>query len=214
MLKGLVMVKTKVMIVGVLTAGAVLAGVFAHQWMPQTVEAYNQENLIRLHIVPHSDEPVDQELKYRVRNAIVQTVRPLVVPVDDAREAAQVIQQNLELIRQVAESQVAAAGMDYPVEVSFGRWWFPVRSYDGVTLAAGEYQAVRVTLGSGAGANWWCVLFPPLCFVHADEGAGGGEVVLAARVREGQRLEVKLRLAEMWARSSAYAAQIAEDWRK
>jgi|Deesub1362A_J573_1020465.scaffolds.fasta_scaffold00070_64 stage II sporulation protein R len=208
--------KTKVIIMGVLAAGAMLVGVCALNWTEQTVEAYNQENLIRFHIVPNSDEAADQELKHQVRKAVVEAVSPLVGDIRDAGEARRVIRENLGLIQQVSEAEVAAAGKDYPVEVTFGWWWFPARSYDGLTLAAGEYQAVRVTLGAGSGANWWCVLFPPLCFVNVNVEAGADPdgALVNGHVPEAQGLKVKLRLAEVWARSSELVTQIAEHWSK
>lgn len=210
------MQKTKMIMVGVLAAGVLLAGVAAQSWMQRSVEAYNQENLIRFHIVPNSNDEADQVLKHQVREAVVNSVRPLVGDVHDVGEAGRVIRENLGLIQRVCESEVAAAGEEHPVDVVFGKWWFPTRSYDDLTLAAGEYQAVRVTIGSGTGANWWCVLFPPLCFVNmaAESGATDPDGVLVTVNSPGSsgsdRLEMRLKLAEVWERSSELASQLAE----
>ncbi|MBE0465663.1 MAG: stage II sporulation protein R [Candidatus Desulforudis sp.] len=207
------MKKTKRIIAGLLVAGVLVTALAVQDWTGESVEAYNRENLIRFHIVPNSDDAADQLLKHRVRKAVVEAVSPLVGGLNDAGEAGRVIRENLTLVQRVSENEVAAAGKDYPVEVAFGKWWFPTRSYDGLTLAAGEYQAVRVTIGAGTGANWWCVLFPPLCFVNGEAGPGLADPdgALATIDTPGpHRLEMRLKLAEVWERSSALATQLAE----
>jgi len=196
----------KLMIVGALLAGAVAM----HWHQEAAVIAYNQDNLIRIHIVPNSDDEADQVLKHRVRGAVVENVRPLVLGVSDAREAGRVIGENLVMIQQVSEAEVAKAGKEYPVEVRYGIFPFPTRTYGDLTLAAGEYQAVQVTLGAGNGANWWCVLFPPLCFVNAEPQAGPVDTPAGALAAAGpDRLEVRFKAAELWERSTAFAANLA-----
>ncbi|MEW6541473.1 MAG: stage II sporulation protein R [Bacillota bacterium] len=202
--------KTKLLVVGVLVAGAVAAGGAAVHWQQEAaLPAYNQDNLIRIHIVPHSDDEADQVLKHRVRQAVVENVRPLVFGVHDAREAGQVIGDSLVMIQQVSQAEVEKAGKHYPVEVGYGTFAFPTRTYGSLTLAAGDYQAVRVTLGSGGGANWWCVLFPPLCFVDAEPQALGAGTADGVPAAGSGRLQVKFRAAELWERSAAIAANLA-----
>ncbi len=202
--------KTKLMIVGALAAGVLVAGAVAMHWNQEAVVAYNRENLIRIHIVPNSDDEADQVLKHRVRETVVKHVRPLVSEANDAREAGRAIGENLVLIQQVSEAEVAKAGKDYPVRVHYGTFPFPTRTYGDLTLAAGEYQAVRVTLGAGHGVNWWCVLFPPLCFVNAELQQGPVDAQAGALAAAGpHRLEVKFKVTELWERSSAIAANLA-----
>ncbi|WP_084413200.1 stage II sporulation protein R [Desulfovirgula thermocuniculi] len=133
--------------------------------------------LIRLHVLANSDSPVDQALKLRVRDAVVGSTAPLFRQARTPAEAREIALANLELIREVAEREVRAAGKDYPVTVSWGRYRFPERTYPSpagsLTLPEGDYEAVRIVLGRGEGANWWCVLFPPLCFVDFRPGGSG-----------------------------------------
>ncbi|MGQ9823874.1 MAG: stage II sporulation protein R [Desulfotomaculales bacterium] len=138
--------------------------------------------LIRLHVIANSDSPADQAVKYQVRDAIVGVMGEKFSRAGNAQEARLIVQENLDCIRQLAVEKVRSAGRDYPVTVELGRFPFPARTYHGsfadFTLPAGNYEAVRVILGRGAGANWWCVLFPPLCFVDPGSVAPpvmGGE---------------------------------------
>lgn len=164
----LVSAKKRFLIVfaALLCAGLVLAWRLS---CPQAVPAYKNGNLIRLHVVANSDSPVDQAIKYRVRDAIVGAMAAKFGRVENAEQARQVTQENLAYLQQLAVQEVRAAGKSYPVKVEMGRFAFPAKTYHhypcDFTLPAGNYEAVRVILGQGAGANWWCVLFPPLCFV-------------------------------------------------
>ncbi|ACX52646.1 stage II sporulation protein R [Ammonifex degensii KC4] len=151
------------------------------------VKAYDPHNLIRIHIVANSDTPSDQALKYRVRDAIITAMAPEFQGVKEIETARQKVEANLEKIREVAQQEVQAAGKNYEVKVYHGYFDFPERSYGRLTLPAGEYEAVRVVLGTGQGQNWWCVLFPPLCLLDVEnspEGEGKGEVALRSRLYE------------------------------
>lgn len=160
----------------------------------RAVEAYNPDNLIRLHIIPNSDAPVDQALKHQVRRAIIQTMTPQFKDVRNVNEARRLVDANLGRIKAVAARQVALAGQNYGVAVYHGRFLFPERTYGRLTLPAGEYEAVRIVLGAGRGQNWWCVLFPPLCMVNvtAQETA-----IPAATGGNGLRVKFRSRLWEV-----------------
>lgn len=136
--------------------------------------------LIRLHVLANSDSPADQALKLRVRDAVVGSTAPLFRQARTPAEAREIALASLGLIQEVAEREVRAAGRDYPVAVSWGCYRFPQRSYPlssgNLTLPEGDYEAVRVVLGRGEGTNWWCVLFPPLCFVDFQPGGAGGNL--------------------------------------
>lgn len=136
-------------------------------------EAYNKKNLIRLHILANSNSPADQNLKLEVKDAIIATTGKLFTGVSSPEVARQRVMANRELIRQTALDVIRRRGKDYPVKVVLGRFEFPQKHYGNLTLPPGEYEAVRVVIGKGAGHNWWCVLFPPLCFV---EGVGAKRV--------------------------------------
>ncbi|NPV52481.1 MAG: stage II sporulation protein R [Firmicutes bacterium] len=128
-------------------------------------EAYTPDNLVRLHIVANSDSAADQALKLEVRDVILDMARKLLEGVTSKEEARQVLQENLPALQEAARAYVKSRGRDYPVIAEMGRFKFPKRTYGDVIVPAGNYDALRIILGKGLGQNWWCVLFPPLCFV-------------------------------------------------
>ncbi|MFA5385630.1 MAG: stage II sporulation protein R [Eubacteriales bacterium] len=143
-------------------------------------------NLIRLHVIANSNDPDDQALKYRVRDHVIIAMSDKFSNVNDVNQARKVVRENLGFIRQMAAREVADSGETYPVTVKTGSFMFPVKRYQGemcdFTLPAGNYEALRIILGRGEGANWWCVLFPPLCFIDPGgvvqvKGAGALKTV-------------------------------------
>ncbi len=128
---------------------------------------YSHDNLIRLHIIANSNDPPDQALKYKVRDAIIAALSPELLKLHSRTEAEALVASEQDRIVNIAEQAVLAGGYSYPARVELGDFAFPTRTYGDLVLPAGTYRAVRVVLGKGAGANWWCVLYPPLCFVNA-----------------------------------------------
>lgn len=126
---------------------------------------YPPESLIRLHVVSNSDSSEDQDLKRKVRDEIITAVGPAFIKAENIESARVIARANLGDIREIAARKIRAEGKDYPVKVELNSFSFPTKHYGPFILPAGEYEAVRVTIGDGSGANWWCVLFPPLCFV-------------------------------------------------
>ncbi|MGG4554153.1 stage II sporulation protein R [Paenibacillus humicus] len=131
------------------------------------------EESIRLRILANSDRPGDQAVKRQVRDAIVEQmngwVQQLEAPVSLA-EARRVIQSNLDLVEDTVKRTLEKSGKTYAYKVELGVVPFPTKMYGGAVYPAGDYEALRVTLGKGEGKNWWCVLFPPLCFIDAGSG--------------------------------------------
>jgi len=126
--------------------------------------------VIRLHVIANSDSDADQELKRAVRDAILAEVTPLFDQVTTQGQARAAIAAATPRIRAAAERVIAAAGKDYSVRIELGRFHFPTKAYGTILLPAGEYTALRVLIGQAKGANWWCVLFPPLCFLDWNTG--------------------------------------------
>lgn len=124
------------------------------------------EDLIRFHILANSDSSQDQELKYAVRDAVVTLIGPRLAEMTSIEQARQELRNSEDLIVACAEDVIEQRGYSYPVALAWEVREFPTRAYGSVTLPAGEYEAVRILIGEAAGANWWCVLFPPLCFVQ------------------------------------------------
>jgi stage II sporulation protein R len=138
---------------------------------------YSHDNLIRLHIIANSDDPGDQALKYKVRDCLVTALRPELRQLHSRAEAQALLTAEQGRIVSIAEQAIRAGGCSYPARMEIGDFAFPTRAYGNLVLPAGTYRAVRIVLGRGAGANWWCVLYPPLCFVDA---AGSGIPIGAA----------------------------------
>jgi stage II sporulation protein R len=160
-----------VVLIGVVLTGLIVTSAWVLAARERAGKTYNHENLIRLHIIANSNDPGDQELKYHVRDAIISAFRPELLKVRSRTEAEALLASDQGKIASIAERVVADNGRRYPARVEIGDFDFPTRTYGDLVLPAGNYRAVRVVLGQGAGANWWCVLFPPLCFVDAA-GAG------------------------------------------
>lgn len=118
-----------------------------------------ESKITRLHILANSDSPVDQWLKIRVRDAIIQSTDILAGGYSKDRINADL----LEEIENIARFTIKSSGFDYDVTAYFTNMYFDTRVYDGFAIPAGYYDAVRVEIGEGKGKNWWCVLFPPLC---------------------------------------------------
>jgi len=131
--------------------------------------AHSYENLLRLHVVAHSDEPEEQEAKLKVRDAILAELSRWEEPPDRDALARWFGEREGALIK-AAEEALIEAGRPHRVRIEVGPAPFSQRSLGGLTFPAGVYHAVKVIIGDGEGRNWWCVLFPPLCFVE-QEGA-------------------------------------------
>ncbi len=129
-----------------------------------------RDSVVRLHILANSDSTADQTLKLKVRDAVTAAAADWPTVAADADEAAALARERLPRIQAIAQETVAAAGYDYPVTVKLADTYFTTRRYDTVTLPAGVYRAVQVTIGEGKGQNWWCVMYPPLCVGGAADG--------------------------------------------
>lgn len=128
------------------------------------------DNVIRLHVVANSDSEEDQALKRDVRDVVLNYMREQLQASRDISQTKILLENRIKDIEQVAGKEVTRQGKNYAVTSSLGSFPFPTKMYGDVTLPAGEYQALRIVIGKGEGANWWCVLFPPLCFVDASHG--------------------------------------------
>ncbi|CAB3396291.1 stage II sporulation protein R [Kyrpidia spormannii] len=125
---------------------------------------------IRLRIIANSDRSEDQAVKLKVRDKIIQLVSDHLKGVTTADEARARLRALVPQAEAIAQEEVRAAGFHYPVRADFGMVPFPTKIYGDQVYPAGRYEALRITLGSGLGTNWWCVLFPPLCFVDLTNG--------------------------------------------
>jgi stage II sporulation protein R len=128
-----------------------------------------REEVLRLHVIANSDTTADQELKLKVRDAVLKSGEAVFTGNEDIISAENKIATQKEIILRSAKETVADYGFDYDVKIELARAYFPTRVYDSVTLPAGYYRAVRVIIGEGKGKNWWCIMFPPLCLPAVTE---------------------------------------------
>ncbi len=136
-------------------------------------EEDERQDIIRFRVIAASDRASDQALKLKVRDAVLELLKPDLQDAPDEEAAAAVIERSLPRIREVAEKTVREEGLSSPVRVSWGITDFPMKAYGPVIFPAGKYQALKIVIGDGEGKNWWCVLFPPLCYVDLTRAAGG-----------------------------------------
>lgn len=122
------------------------------------------QDVLRLHVIANSDSAEDQAVKLRVRDAVLEVVEAQ----SSARKTREYLLTHGEEIMTAAEQTLRKNGFSYDVQLMLGTFDFPDRSYGDRFYPAGEYEALRVVLGDGAGQNWWCVLFPPLCIITED----------------------------------------------
>ena len=132
-------------------------------------------NVVRLHIVANSDGDGDQAVKLKVRDAIIAEFSDCLQTAQSPAQAEQIMQDNLSRIEAVANRVLKENGYSYQAQASIGETHFPVKHYENITLPPGNYRALRIVLGNGAGQNWWCVMYPPLCFSGSVEGSAPQE---------------------------------------
>lgn len=130
---------------------------------------HRSADYLRIHVRANSDSDADQDVKYIVKDAVVEYVTPYVARCADKAAALGVMGGITDGIERVCESVLKAHGFSYGARAGIRREYFPSRVYDGVTLPGGAYDALIVELGSGSGDNWWCVLYPPLCFTSGTQ---------------------------------------------
>ena len=134
--------------------------------------------VIRFHVIANSDSQPDQALKLQVRDAVLAEAETLYPEGADLETARAALQSHLGDLARTGQETVYAAGYEYPVTAALEECWFPTKEYETFALPAGEYTALRIIIGDGAGQNWWCVAFPPLCLGAAsetvDEAAAAG----------------------------------------
>lgn len=145
------------------------------------------EESIRLRILANSDSPQDQALKRDIRDAIVARMGEWVTGPQSLEEARDVVNANLPELNQLVGEMIQKRGYTYPYTVELGVVPFPTKMYGNQVYPAGDYEALRVSIGEAKGQNWWCVLFPPLCFVDSVSGeAVAAPAVVVNKAKSGQ----------------------------
>lgn len=145
--------------------GIVLTLIFCGIKTP-TQEAITSENYLRIHIRANSDDEIDQNVKYKVKDAVIEALIPVLAECETKGEASKVLKDNFGYIESIANNVLKASGFSYTSNAVMKREYFPTRVYENVTLEEGEYDALVLNLGEGAGNNWWCVVYPAFCFLE------------------------------------------------
>lgn len=123
----------------------------------------------RIHIVANSNSTADQEIKFVIKNAIVDYLTPIVADCSNKDECVKLVKQKLEVLTCVVDTELKNAGFDYVSKLDVTKKEFPTRYYENIVLEQGEYDCIVVELGEAQGDNWWCVVYPPLCFVNKNK---------------------------------------------
>lgn len=128
------------------------------------------DKLIRFHVIANSDGEADQNLKLKVRDEVLKYIQPILKESESIEESREILKEKDNEILKIAERVIAENGYEYEVQSTLGQEYFPVKTYGNITLPQGKYEAYRIIIGSGEGQNWWCVMFPPICFVDITKG--------------------------------------------
>ncbi|CDF57238.1 stage II sporulation protein R [Thermobrachium celere] len=129
-----------------------------------------KDKLIRFHVIANSDSKGDQNVKLKVRDAVLKELGPKLQSAKNKDEAIKIITDNIDKIEEISNKVLKENKYKYTAKASLGTYTFPIKSYGDITLSEGEYTALRIVLGEGGGKNWWCVMFPPLCFIDITRG--------------------------------------------
>lgn len=162
------------------------------------------DKVVRLHVLANSDSEEDQALKLRVRDVVLERATELLRQSADRGEAEGLLRGQLLELEHIAAEEIRACGYDYPVTAQLTNTEFPTKVYDGFTLPAGEYLALRIVIGEGGGQNWWCVVFPPLCTAASADvpasalAAGFSEEEIGLITEENQGYVLKFKAVEFW----------------
>ncbi len=157
----------KIILVAILLLVFVLISAFSYV---SAVSENISNSVFRLHVIANSDSVEDQNLKYVVRDNLIKYMNSLCKNITTKEEAMQIAQEHKQDFYNIARETIIENGYDYDVSIEIGNSYFPTKYYGDISLPAGYYDALKVKIGSASGQNWWCVMFPPLCFVDMSTG--------------------------------------------
>lgn len=178
-----------------------------------TVSSTISHSVFRLHVIANSDSEEDQNLKFIVRDNLINYMNTLTQNITSKDEAVKIAIEHKEDFRSIALQTIKDNGYDYDVKVEIGNSYFPTKNYGDISLPAGFYDALKVEIGNSAGQNWWCVMFPPLCFVDISTGIvpeeskqtiknslPEEEYALVSNCSSSSNLNIKFKLLEFFSR--------------
>ena len=169
------------------------------------------DSVFRLHVIANSDSKEDQELKYKVRDKLIEYMNSLTNDINSKEEVIEIAKAHLEDFKEIALNVVKENGYNYDVNVEIGNFSFPTKTYGDISFPAGFYDALKVEIGKAEGQNWWCVMFPPLCFVdvtsgvvpeeskeNLEENLGDEEYELISDTENNSILNIKFKIIELF----------------
>ena len=159
----------------------------------EIAEEYDKTQLIRFHVLADNNSKASQENKLAVKDAVVQFMQEELKNSQSVEESREIIKRDMPMMQEIAEEVLAERNCADEVNISYGNYYFPVKYYGAFALPEGEYEAVRIILGEGEGENWWCVMFPPMCFTGASEDLGA-----YSDCAPNKEIVVKWRIAQWW----------------
>lgn len=200
---------------GAVVLGVVFTLVFSAHWTKGYAEMVQNgiaAKVVRFHVLANSDSDRDQQLKLAVRDRILQDYGELLTVCKNKEETLKALEDVQQEICETAAEEIIKQGYAYPVSVSLVREEFPFKKYDDLIFPAGVYDALRIEIGEGEGQNWWCVLYPQMCFVDAAWGYSTEEshtrlqntltkeefLVVSALEQERVMPKIKLKILEFW----------------
>lgn len=136
----------------------------------QAVSSNISNSVFRLHVIANSDSEEDQNLKYKVRDNLIEYMNTLTSGITSKEKAIEIAQNHKDDFYKIARETIINNGYNYDVKIDIGNFYFPTKYYGDISLPCGYYDALKVEIGSASGQNWWCVMFPPLCFVDMSTG--------------------------------------------
>ena len=129
-----------------------------------------KDEIIRFHVIANSDSEKDQKLKLEIRDEVIKYLEPKLAQSKSINQSRKIIKENDKKVKEIAKNVVKDKGYNYKIDSQLSKENFPEKVYGNITLPQGEYEAYRILIGDSVGQNWWCVIFPPLCFVDVTKG--------------------------------------------
>lgn len=172
-----------------------------------------KDKLIRFHVIANSDSDKDQKLKLKVRDEVISYLQPKLENSNSIEESEKIIKNEYKTLENISKKVISKNGYNYTVKVGLEYSNFPARQYSSVVLPAGKYKALRIIIGEGKGKNWWCVMFPPLCFIDDQNGIIDEktdkklkevlteeeyDLIMAKNKNEVKNLEFKFKITEVF----------------
>ena len=169
--------------------------------------------LIRFHVIANSDSDKDQKLKLKVRDEVISYLQPKLENSNSIEESEKIIKNEYKTLENISKKVISKNGYNYIVKVGLEYSNFPAKQYSSVVLPAGKYKALRIIIGEGKGKNWWCVMFPPLCFIDDQNGIIDEktdkklkevlteeeyDLIMAKNKNEVKNLEFKFKITEVF----------------